>query len=239
MLATGTGEQKVKYLVNRETKEHQVYTGFFGDGDCSDKWHIVEADAEGWIPILCGGTECPLPASAHLDVRYRTGQKVENTWPADLVRWNDVRAYRPILDKPTVKESLTVPEYDPRSVSFNLLKRLQAAHEAAQMIPDLLAELRSVLEPLGYDVVARSPFVDVPEAAFGNIAEPESDISDWRNWQAGDLVECIDGTDWDAFAKGGIYECKVVGKEWINIANVWVSSYIKDFRFHSRPERSE
>jgi hypothetical protein len=34
------------------------------------------------------------------------------------------------------------PDYDPRSVSFNLLKRLQAAHEAAQTIPDLEAQLR-------------------------------------------------------------------------------------------------
>jgi hypothetical protein len=64
---------------------------------------------------------------------------------------------------------LKAPDYDPRSVSFNLINRLKAAHEAAQTIPDLEAELREVLGSMGYDLVARSPFVAAefvePEAA--------------------------------------------------------------------------
>jgi hypothetical protein len=41
-----------------------------------------------------------------------------------------------------------------------LLDRLKAAHEAAQAIPDLEAQLREVLAGMGYDLVSRSPFVD-------------------------------------------------------------------------------
>jgi hypothetical protein len=50
------------------------------------------------------------------------------------------------------------PIYDPRSVSFNLLNRLEAVHEAARQIPDLEAQLRHVLGSMGYDLVVRSPF---------------------------------------------------------------------------------
>lgn len=59
---------------------------------------------------------------------------------------------------------LKAPDYDPRSVSFNLIDRLKAAHEAAQTIPDLEAELLEVLGSMGYDLVARNPFVE-PEVA--------------------------------------------------------------------------
>ena len=62
---------------------------------------------------------------------------------------------------------LKAPNYDPRSVSFNLLDRLKAAHEHAQQIPDLEAELRAVLAGMGYDLVARSPFAQQPHGAGG------------------------------------------------------------------------
>lgn len=57
------------------------------------------------------------------------------------------------FDKP-----IPAPDYDPRSVSFNLIDRLKAAHEAAQTIPDLEAQLRQVLAGMGYDLVSRNPF---------------------------------------------------------------------------------
>jgi hypothetical protein len=46
-----------------------------------------------------------------------------------------------------------------------LLDRLQLAHKAAQQIPDLEAELREVLAGMGYDLAARSPFVE-PELQY-------------------------------------------------------------------------
>lgn len=45
-----------------------------------------------------------------------------------------------------------------------LLDRLKAAHAQAQTIPDLEAELREVLGSMGYDLVARSPFVETEPA---------------------------------------------------------------------------
>jgi hypothetical protein len=62
---------------------------------------------------------------------------------------------------------LKAPDYDPRSVSFNLLDRLKAAHEHAQQIPDLEAELREVLGSMGYDLVSRNPFAQQRHGAEG------------------------------------------------------------------------
>jgi hypothetical protein len=169
----------MKYLVNRETKEHVVYRGIVP----SENWDIVEADEDGWI-INHYDTN-PLPSGARLDVRYVSGQKIEGAWPADMVRWSDVKLYRPILDKPDKEflEACNNSAGAKYAESFNaavdrvleraieeaaaaegrlstLLERLRAAHEAAQRIPDIEAELRDVLGAMGYDLVARSPFVE-------------------------------------------------------------------------------
>lgn len=50
-------------------------------------------------------------------------------------------------------------QYDPRSVSFNLLDRLEEAHQAAAQIPDIIAQIKAKLEQYGHTVVPLSPFV--------------------------------------------------------------------------------
>lgn len=269
----------MKYLVNRETKAHYIQPGMMVPyGPVYDE---VEADAEGWIKWE--GLNNPFSEDAECECKWSVGCPITrgragNYW------WGHegMTHYRPILDKPTVKESLTVAytEYDPRSVSFNVLERLEAAHEAAQSIPDLEAELREVLGSIGYDLVARSPFVEpdatdaapqikidwpacnpacdeefngyrskgcMCEAAKASMlkqAQPAEDMSDWRNWRAGDLIECVDTTAGGRrMTKGQFYRLtdtpdgNVVDiinddgdKEWFSHAR---------FRFHSRPEQSK
>lgn len=168
----------MKYLVNRKTKEHTVATREdmmmvkeFGLN--SDVFALVEADSEGWIAHT--GKECPLPDDVRCEVMFLSGEMSRERKPLSLY-WGkdgydcDITHYKPI---PEQAEKVQEPDYDPRSVSFNLLDRLKAAHKAAQTIPDLEAELREVLGSMGYDLVVRNPFVDVPETCFGNIAEPE------------------------------------------------------------------
>jgi hypothetical protein len=184
----------MKYLVNRETKEHRI---FYGTVPLYGEWIAVEADAEGWIK-WDRGNKSPLPC--HSKVELLDVNHFRQTGFASDFEWIAIKAYRPILDKPesVVKESLTtekrhvkadgyVPplQYDPRSVSFNVLKRLEAAHEAAQKIPDLEAELRDVLGRMGYDLVARDPFVepiyesDMVDGAEG-FTNTEPDMTDSR-----------------------------------------------------------
>lgn len=150
----------MKYLVNRETKEHVVCRDEF----CirSDRWTLVEADSEGWLKHT--GNVCPLPKDAPCLIRFKagseTGRTVGKHWDWGL---GSIAYYRPILT-----EKVQEPDYDPRSVSFNLLDRLKAAHEHAQQIPDLEAELREVLEGMGYGLVRRSPFTQQRHGAQGN-----------------------------------------------------------------------
>jgi hypothetical protein len=163
----------MKYLVNRETKEHVVCRDEF----CirSDRWTLVEADSEGWIKHT--GDECPLPDDAPCLIRFKSDHESGRT---DGTHWHwdigTITHYRPILTEQA--EPVKEPDYDPRSVSFNpksiteminesgakaspcidVITRLSIAHSSAQQIPDLEAELREVLGSMGYDLVARSPF---------------------------------------------------------------------------------
>jgi len=227
------------YLVNRVTKEHDQF---------GPEWIVVEADSEGWIKHE--GNACPLPDDVDCEIRLADGMEVHQKdykmyTPRCWEKWNyssDITHYRPILEPEKVQEPepTHAPDYDPRSVSFNLLKRLQAAHEAAQTIPDLEAKLREVLAGMGYDLVARSPFVE-PEAAV----ETEQDMSDWRNWREGDLVECVEGTV-GCVSRGDLYKVEAAypsDPHYVGICpddNGVLGAYRPNrFRFHSRPAKGE
>ena len=68
----------------------------------------------------------------------------------------------------------------------HLLAALEHAHKIAQTIPDLERQLKDFLDGIGYDLVARSPFVETEAAAEAN---PADDMTDWRNWREGDVVQ--------------------------------------------------
>lgn len=148
---------KTYYAVHKTDKTHVGIDSImdFVDRFSTAHWALVEADSDGWIKHE--GNECPLPDDVICEVKNKQGVQWEVGWMllAGNFYWPAVSAYRPIL-----AENVQEPEYDPRSVSFNLLDRLKAAHKAAQQIPDLEAELREVLGSMGYDLVARNPFVE-------------------------------------------------------------------------------
>ena len=66
------------------------------------------------------------------------------------------------------------------------------------------------------------------------------DFSDWRNWQAGDIVECITDSDNGQFTIGVWYEIKSVNRSSVQVVeddrgsntNGWGAS---NFKFSSRP----
>jgi len=117
----------MKYIIKRDTKEHQAVDDVWQLYD-KENYYIAQADSEGWIKH--DGDECPLPDDAPCLLRFKAGSETGRTagkhWCWDL---GTISHYKPILEQ---EETTPAPQYDPRSVSFNLLKRLQAAHEAAQ-----------------------------------------------------------------------------------------------------------
>jgi hypothetical protein len=171
----------MRYLVNRETKEHILDTG---TAPMHGYWRRIEADSEGWIKHT--GTVCPLPGNILCDVVFTDGSE-RTSAHAFAIGWNDanITHYKPILEQAEpVKDDqyrAATEDYDrEKELAYAemeaerkhmeikeaelkrmmLLDRLKAAHEAAQQIPDLEAELRKVLWSMGYDLVSRSPFVD-------------------------------------------------------------------------------
>lgn len=153
----------MKYLVNRETKEHKVATPLAesiikGYPDFKDDWQLVEADPEGWIPW--SGGECPLPDDAPYKTKSRAWRKGRliarmdepqtNYWAPD----GDITAYRPILSETAEKvENYTagLPHSAFWKTEQSVFDRLKSAIAASESIPGIIAEIDAML-PEGYCV---------------------------------------------------------------------------------------
>jgi hypothetical protein len=145
----------MKYLVNKETKEHVIYVPWL----MNSQWTLVEADSEGWIPHT--GNACPLPDDCLCEVWVKGAKRPFALENPQKLYWSELFSYRPFLTEQAepVKASdhgehdtmqdamraispeydkacddfeselsdfimgsneLKAPDYDPRSVSFNL-----------------------------------------------------------------------------------------------------------------------
>lgn len=235
----------MKYLVNRETKEHKIandtaievmerYQDFWED------FELVEADSEGWIPW--SGGECPLPDNHDYTVKTKCGLAPEiqhhpqsNWWGND----GPIIAYKPILTKQSEPETVetifddesemeTIWRYVEDNAKHDVFHRLHAASSAAASIPSIIAEIDELLGP-DYQVVR----VEKVEATA-----PQEDMGDWRNWKPGDRIVC-DLWNGTMFKQGEVYEidndCLVETEEYDFRSKIENFIGLGKFRFHSRP----
>lgn len=188
----------MKYLVNRETKEHQIASEIAASSmerypSFAQDWKVVEADSKGWIPW--SGGECPLPIGS--ECNWKTVSEFNGscayrpyTQEAQCLRWSEndiIAAYRPILAETAEKEEKQ--QYtEPTKVEY-LFDRLKSAVEAANTIPVIIARINLLL-PDGYCVTRCAE-------------QPAEDMSDWRSWKEGDILECVRPTDFHT--KGRLY----------------------------------
>lgn len=233
----------MKYLVNRETKEHIRYN--------DDKmppvgiWKIVEADADGWIPF--DGRERPLPEHVLCEIvtDNDSARAVKEALRADRWAWNltsgdpaRIIAYRPVLaeKEEAQPKSMLGPDFDFTSTgkmpysahSPSVFDRLKSAIAASESIPAIIAEIDALL-PAGYCVTKREA------------EQPPEGMTDWRNWREGDLVEAIE-TYKDYYIQGDTYKIRRIFGGTIYTEfdakgsphNGWAPRF---FRFHSRPEK--
>ena len=114
----------------------------------------------------------------------------------------------------------------------SVFDRLKSAVAASESIPNLLAEINALL-PDGY-CVARC------------VEQPAEDMSDWRNWKEGDILECVRPTEF--YTKGRLYligtdsegDYGILDGEGVVLdryapgEECFTRSY---FRFHSRPAK--
>jgi len=233
----------MKYLVNRETKEHRIASeqtveAMTNHPAFNEGWQLVEANDEGWIGFK--STKCPVPYGSKCDVVLENGDVVCVTMPEDF-KWGgkeaiyDVCLYRPILSEAAEnqpnKGAFAASESAPCGIAVSSLSafdRLKSAVAASESIPGIIAEIAAML-PEGYCVVKSE-------------AQPAEDMSDWRNWREGDFVECIskdDDGNGRLFGRIEVGEIKAIEA----VGNIGVrtvpGSWGKNgaYRFHSRPAK--
>jgi len=147
----------MKYLVNRETKEHRIASkqaveAMTNHPAFNEGWQLVEADSEGWIPW--SGGVCPVPAGEECYVQFEDGEKGVDCCPEGWY-WgrnmdeSKIIAYRPILSETAEKEEKQLYA-EPTKVEL-LFDRLKSAIAASESIPSIMAEIDALL-PEGYCV---------------------------------------------------------------------------------------
>jgi hypothetical protein len=217
----------MKYLVNRETKEHTIAPEWAIEELCLINGYIlVEADDEGWIPW--SGGKRPLPRDCKVAIIL--DEAIYDQDRAGDWGWRDdsLTAYRPILsetaEKEVVKESFTTE---------SVFDRLKSAIAASESIPGIIAEIDAML-PEGYCVVqsVQPPTLDL---------QPAEDMSDWRNWRKGDILQATRSSG-GGYVEGNLYIIKQIYGSTVDTEidskghddNGWDVQF---FRFHSRPAK--
>lgn len=211
------------------------------------------ANKDGWVRHR--GGKCPVEAGTLVDVRLRSGAILYCT-EASNIYWSrvenpnqgDVMAYKiyysseqpEIAEEPSPVDPVApiagplqwrdrITEIDAESKAEN--ERHSAAMTA---LSTERAELVQKLASEGLAMIERK-------------AEPVEDMSDWRNWKAGDLITHVAG-DWTDYTKGKQYPVKEVGAEFIKTrddvedrfmevdgAYMFEDGRFPSFEWHSRP----
>ena len=83
-------------------------------------------------------------------------------------------------------------------------------------------------------------------ALIGRVVEPVEDMSDWRNWKEGDLLEMVKASDWEEMTNGKLYEfaapenrdnfAVVDDNGELRSFHIGSDDFVSgDFKWHSRP----
>lgn len=203
----------------------------------------MSKNADGWIRHR--GGKCPVEAGVMVDVRNRSGDIYTGRVDCDSVSWHwshdqhggDIMAYR--LHKPAEQvEACSKP--DPR--------------DSAKRDSDYVCWMRDRITEIDIEVQART--VERAElvqklasegfALIGRVVEPVEDMSDWRNWKVGDLLEMVKAGEWEEMTNGKLYKFAVPENR-DNFAvidddgelrsfSIGLNNSVScDFKWHSRP----
>mgnify|MGYP000975290564 CR=1 FL=1 len=203
----------------------------------------MSKNAEGWIRHR--GGKCPVEAGVKVDYRMRDGEIDCFGHDAGRLHWShepddcDIMAYR--LHKPAEQvEACSKP--DPRDSAKRdsdyvcwMRDRITEIDATTQALTAERAELVQKLASEGFALIGRI------NELLTDAAQKHEDMSDWRNWKVGDIVECVSHNErWSAkFAIGSVNVIKEIITDsdvpvdlTINIG-YYVSPF--DFKWHSRP----
>lgn len=210
----------MKYLVNRETKEHRLHN--YGEehrlGSVHGKWDVVDADDEGWIK-WDGRLGCPLPQDALCEIVTKDdGARVtKDVLAARMWSWcmpkddpAHIVSYRPILPADSKPEPLGYQAWDAATTYRESDKVMMPSGQVVtfgDITPGLIKkefDSDTVFTRLSAAVAAADSIPALIAEINGMLPDgyevrekakteqPAEDMSDWRNWKRGDLVTLKD-----------------------------------------------
>ena len=212
-------EKVVAYIVTRSQWEAE-----------RAKLSKPKANAQGWIRHR--GRKNPFNVCTLVDARLRSGDVVTGKFSDNLKFVHtggllDVMAYRVNESVDTASPEVTTPVDGP----LQWRDRITEIDRTVEALEEERASLIQKLADEGFKLIKREA-VDLP------------DMSDWRNWQIGDLLEVVKKECGHKFQIGEIVRMKslptVTGGqiecEHID-SSVWWWLNNQELKFHSRPTK--
>ena len=207
---------------------------------------MTKQTKDGWIRHR-GGDHAVRP-DAMIEYRCRSGNIYKSN--AGSLRWGhegdfgDIMSYRvcePVVDRAQV-DTAALAEIASINVAHYSENPLQWRDRITQIDADIKFEEERHCSNMACMDQERADLVSKLAAeGFALIAPvvaPGEDMGDWRNWKAGDLLECIDGGS--GVETGQIYQYTGRNEGDEDPVVIWVESNKKGcfatrFKFHSRP----
>lgn len=206
----------------------------------------VKANKEGWIRHR--GGKCPVEGNPKVEIRLRNGEIVTMhaqavSWEHSGMKWlREVMAYRLHKPKPEISDDETIDlcvacadEEMPAAKYFDgplqWRDRITEIDATTEALEEERASLIQRLEDEGFALIKRKV----------EPVMPVEDMSDWRNWRAGDEVICITDKWPNIYQNGKSYKVKSVEQhQALLFDETGGSCAIGDevspnFKWHSRP----
>jgi hypothetical protein len=206
------------------------------------------------------GGECPVPAGTKVSTRHRNGEVVDvhfhtattgsgaatmNTiWKHNGDK-HDIMAYKVISQ--TQAEEVEVKDTNIGTISYKISVDQIAGPLAWR---DTIIHCQAIIEDCEREIerntqqLADEGFLLIAPITDVRADTPDTDPSDWRQWKAGDELECVFSTCGNIYTVGSVYTVKKTESEYAVVTDDTMSGNgtchisgedIADIRFIRRP----
>ena len=222
---------------------------------------MTKQTKDGWIRHR--GGKCPVDAGVMVDIRLRDGTSWggPESGRADFRDWahtgvgGDIMAYRvcesviePVVVANVEAFKMAGPYIVVNDFQLQQVGQLDGPLQWRDRITQIDADIKfeeerhcsnmACMDQERSDLVAKLAAEGF--ALIAPVAEPVEDMSDWRNWKAGDLLECVNSQS-RHYTSGKIYKFisashhgSVRAMDDREVENGLMPVY---FKFHSRPTK--
>ena len=211
------------------------------------------------------GGKCPVADDVKVLYRMRSGTITSRGEPSSILSWDhsksgaDIMAYR-VIEETKDQEIEEVKKTNFGTITYKLeIDATEATKEIDSLVAkwgqiesplkwrDAIIHCQAIIEDCEREIERNVNLLDAEGLMMQKDSKnamqhyaPDIDFSDWRNWQAGDIVECVTDCDNGQFTFGARYAVKSVNLSSVQIVeddrgsntNGWGAS---NFKFSSRP----